>query len=235
MRLTTATKSEPCTPDEPFGKVIFVPNPASLEGPFVDVVERWSERIARRVVPEEADFAAEVGVAYAAGGQARRDLLPRPGVQPGAFGPGAYAADLPVILRGLADAANVLLSVLRSPYLSNALAAGSLLVAFRADHHHEQAAEVGQPASRTAAESEPPPVSERQTLELAFESLRDRLASAGFDQARAGQLGYELLEELLTDTAEAALFVEALAAVPDRGARPQQSASTHTGRHRKGR
>jgi hypothetical protein len=202
----------------------------------VDVVERWSERIAQRVVPEEADFAAEVGVAYAAGGQARRDLLPRPGVQPGAFGPGAYAADLPVILRGLADAASMLLAVLRSPYLSNALAAGSLLVAFRADHHQEQAAAAGRPASRTAAESEPaPPASERQALELAFGSLRDRLASAGFDQVRAGQLSYELLEELLTDTAEAAQFVEALAAVPDRGARPQQSTSTHTGRHRKGR
>jgi hypothetical protein len=91
----------------------------------VDVVQRWSERIAQRVAPEEADFAADVGVAYAAGGQARKDLLPRPGVQPGAFGPGAYAADLPLILRGLADAANMLLAFLRSPYLSNTLAAAS--------------------------------------------------------------------------------------------------------------
>jgi hypothetical protein len=204
----------------------------------VDVVQRWSERIAQRVAPEEADFAAEVGVAYAAGGQARKDLLPRPGVQPGAFGPGAYAADLPLILRGLADAANMLLAFLRSPYLSNTLAAGSLLVAFRADHHYEQATEAGRTAFRAAAESEPqpaPPVSERQALELAFESLRDRLASAGFDQARAGQLAGELLEELLTDTADAALFVDALAAVPDSGARPQHPAATRRGRHRKGR
>jgi hypothetical protein len=201
----------------------------------VDVVERWSERIAQRVAPEEADFAAEVGVAYAAGGQARKDLLPRPGVQPGAFGPGAYAADLPLILRGLADAANMLLALLRSPYLSNTVAAASLLVAFRADHHHEQPAKAGLPASRMAAESEPPPVSERQALESAFESLRDRLAVAGFDQARAGQFAYELLEELLTDTAEAALFVDALAAVPNRGALQQHSAATHTGWHRKRR
>ena len=41
----------------------------------------------------------------------------------------------------MADAANMLLALLRSPYLSNALAAGSLLVAFRADHHPEQATE----------------------------------------------------------------------------------------------
>jgi hypothetical protein len=203
----------------------------------VDVVQRWSERIARRVAPEEVDFAAEVGAAYAAGGQARRDLLPRPSVQPGAFGPGAYAANLPLILRGLADAASMLRALLGSPYLSNALAAGSLLVAFRADHHEEETA-AGRPASRTPGESEhqpAPPASERRALELAYESLHDRLASAGFDQARAGQLAYELLEELLTDTAEAALFVDSLAAVPDSGARPQQSAPARKGRHRKGR
>lgn len=207
---------------------------ASPERPLVDVVERWSERIAQRVAPEEADFAAEVGVAYAAGGQARKDLLPRPSVQPGAFGPGAHAADLPLILRGLADAASMLLALLRSPYLANALAVGSLLVAFRADHHHEQATEADRPAARVAAGSKPP-ASERQALELAFESLRDRLASAGFDQARASRLACELLEELLTDTAEAALFVDALAAVPDRGRRPQHSAATRRGRHREGR
>ena len=203
----------------------------------MDVVQRWSERIAQRAAPEEVDFAAEVGVAYVAGGQARKDLLPRPSVQPGAFGPGTFAADLPLILRGLADAANVLLAFLRSPYLSNALAAGSLLVAFRADHHHGQTAEAGQPGSSPAAGTEPPqapPVSEREALEWAFESLRNRLASAGFDQARAGQLAYELLDELLTDTAGAAQFVTALAAVPDSGARPEQATVTHRGRHRKG-
>jgi hypothetical protein len=203
----------------------------------VDVVQRWSERIAQRAAPDEADFAAEVGAAYAAGGQARQDLLPRPSVQPGAFGPGALAADLPLILRGLADAANVLLALLRSPYLSNALAAGSLLVAFRAGHQHEGPAEAGRPASRITAGPEPPPAppaNERQALESAYESLRDRLASAGFDQARAGHLAYELLAELLTDTAEAAQFVGALAAVPDSGGRPRQSAATHPGRHRKG-
>lgn len=195
----------------------------------MDVVERWSERIAQRTAPDEADFAAEVGVAYAAGGQARKDLRPRPGVQPGAFGPGAFAADLPLILRGLADAANVLVVFLRSPYLSNALAAGSLLVAFRAGYHHQQPAEAG-PEPPPA-----PPASERQALESAYESLSDRLTSAGFDQARAGQLAYELLEELLTDTAEAAQFVAALAAVPDSTARPQHPARADKGRHRRGR
>lgn len=204
----------------------------------MDVVQRWSERIAQRVAPDEADFAAEVGVAYAAGGQARKDLLPRPGTQPGAFGPGAFAADLPLIFRGLADSAHMLVAFLGSPYLSNSLAAGSLLVAFRAEHHDKQATQAGPPASRTAAHPEPrpmPPESERRALESAFESLRDRLESAGFDQARAGQLSYELLEELLTDTADAAQFVDALAAVPDSAAESRHSAAKHAGRRRKGR
>lgn len=206
------------------------------EGPLVDVVQHWSERIAQRVAPEEVDFAAEVGVAYAAGGQTRKDLLPRPSTQPGAFGPGADAAYLPLILQGLADAASALLAFLRSPYLSNALAAASLLVAFRADHHHERATQANRP-DYPAAESapQPRPLSERQALEAAFESLRDRLASAGFNKARADHLAYELLEELLTDTAEAAQFVNALAAVPDSGGRLRQPAAMHGGLHRKRR
>ena len=190
----------------------------------MDVVERWSVRIAERVAPEEADFAAEVGVAYAAGGQARKDLLPRSSTQPGAFGPGANAADLPLILQGLADAASALLAFLRSPYLGNALAAAGLLAGFRANRHHEQVA------------PQATPLSERQALEAAFESLRDRLASAGFNKARADDLACELLEELLTDTAEAAQFVDALGAVPGSGVgRLRQPAAMHGGQHRKRR
>jgi hypothetical protein len=206
----------------------------------VDVVQRWSERIAQRVAPEEADFAADVGVKYAEGGSARKGLLPRPSAQPGAFGPGSSPADLPLILRALADAGNWLLWLLRSPDLSNALAAGSLLVALRADHGHGQASEPERPAARTATRPKsppPPPVSERQAVELALASLRDRLSSAGFPRERAAQLARELLEELLTDAADAAdaaLFVDALTAVPDGGGRLKSSAKRRGKRARRG-
>jgi hypothetical protein len=189
----------------------------------VDIVERWSERIAQRVAPAEIDFAADVGVAYAAGGRARKDLLPRPGMQPGAFGPGIYVLELPLILRALADAGNALLSLLGGPYLSNVLAAGGLFAALRAGHGDRHAPVPEQSAARTATGPEPPPAlpaGERQAAELAFKSLRGRLTAAGFTEKRAGQLAYELLEELLTDAAEAAVFVDALTAVPDDGARP---------------
>jgi hypothetical protein len=192
----------------------------------VDVVQRWSVRIALRAAPAEADFAAEVGVAYAAGGQARKELLPRPSVQPGAFGPGTLAAELPLILRALADAGDWLLALLRGSYLSNALAAASLIAALRAGHGGEAPA-AERPAVPAATATQPPPappVSERQAVERAFASLRASLTTAGFTPERANWLAYVLLEELLADAAEAAVFVEALSAVPDAGARPRPSA-----------
>jgi hypothetical protein len=198
----------------------------------VDVVQRWAQRIAQRVAPDEADFAAEVGAAYAAGGQARKALVPRSRVQPGAFGPGAFAADLPLLLRALADSANALLFLLRSPYLSNALAAGSLIAALRAGRHGDPSAGAPEPVvARVATEPGPqptPPLSEKQAVQLAFESLRGRLTSAGFTRERSGELAFDLLEELMADAADAAAFVDALAAVPD--TTPPASAAQPHGR-----
>jgi hypothetical protein len=199
----------------------------------VDVVQRWSVRIAQRVAPAEVDFAAEVGTAYAAGGQARKHLQPRPSVQPGAFGPGTLAADLPLILRALADAGNALRALLGSSYLANALAAGSLVVTLRAARGGG-----GEGAGKPAAPAEtgpPPPVSERHAVALAFDSLHSRLMEAGIPPGPAGQLACELLEELLTDPADAALFVEALSAVPDGDPRPVPPAGKRGRRVRKDR
>lgn len=191
----------------------------------MDVVQRWSERIARRVVPSEADFAPEVGAAYAAGGQARKNLMPRPNVQPGAFGPGIFAADLPLILQALAHAGKMLLALLRSAYLSNALAAGSLLAALRAAHGRGQELTDGQAAALPEA-PQAVPLNEKRAMEQAFWSLRCDLTFAGFPPERADQIAYELLEELLADAADAALFVDALSAEPDDGGRLEHRAKT---------
>lgn len=199
---------------------------------FVDVVARWSIRIAKRVAPEEVRLAADVGVAYAEGGKARKGLLARPGVQPGAFGPGSYAVDLHLILRALADAHDVVLPLLRGPYVSNLLAALSLYVALRAGHGRGQHAEPDQPPAQAPELS----VSERQALDHALASLRARLLAAGLVEKRANQVAVELLEELLKDAAEAAQFVDALSAVPDGDARPKSSAKTKSKRaQRRGR
>lgn len=203
----------------------------------MEVIEQWCQLIAQRVVPNEADFAAEVGLAYAAGGQARENLLPRAGAQPGAFGPDNLSVELPLILRALADAGSALLGLLRSPYLSNGLAAGGIAVALRAGRADGQSPEPGEPAAEPQSGPGPAPVpaGEMQAVELAFTSLRDRLTAAGFSRQRADELAYQLLEELLADTAQAALFLDALTAVPERGARKELPASRKAARARKGR
>ena len=161
-----------------------------------------------------------MGVAYAEGGKARKKLPARPGVQPGAFGLDTYAVDLHLILRALADARDVLLPLLRGPYVANLLAAAGVYVALRVGGGR------GQPVEPGRAPAQAPELSwnERQALDYALASLRARLLAAGFDEKRADKVAVELLEELLKDAAEAALFVDALSAVPDGDARPKSSA-----------
>jgi hypothetical protein len=182
----------------------------------------WTSRVA----PAEADFAAEVGAAYASGGKARQELWPRASVQPGAFGPGTLGAYLPVFLRAVADAGGALLALLGSSYLSNGLAIGSLMVALRAGRSSRTE---GKPPG--AAGTGPPPVPEGHAVVAAFEALRDRLVSAGFRPDQASQIALELLEELLTDPADATVFVRALSAVPGDTARSASSSERPKGRH----
>lgn len=202
---------------------------------LLDVVECWSARIARRVAPAELDFAPEVGAAYAAGGKARKELFSRSDVQPGAFGPGDFAADLPLILRGLADAGSALLALLRSSYLSNGLAAASLLAALRAGHHQEQVQGTGRETTNGPAPEATPSLAEKQAIEVAFMTLRDRLGSAGFSGIRADELAYELLAELLADHVESARFIDALTAVSDGKGRSGRSVKAFQIRPRKNR
>jgi hypothetical protein len=177
----------------------------------MDVAGEWTERIARRFAPEEAGFAAEIGVAYAAGGSRRRDLFPGDETQPGAFGPGGIVAELPMILHALAQAGPVLLGLLGSGYVGNAVGVAGLLVALRQGHRDKPAGEKdGQ------AIADPPSTSEREALEQSLQVLRGRLTDAGFAPSRANELAHGLLEEMLSDTASAAQFIDAITAAPDK-------------------
>jgi hypothetical protein len=76
----------------------------------------------------------------------------------------------------------------------------------------------------------------RQAVDLAFDSLHDRLVAAGFTQEQANQFTCELLYELLTNAEQAALFVNALSAVPDTGPRlesPTRARGKHARRKRR--
>lgn len=188
----------------------------------MDVAGVWAERIAGRFTPAEASFAAEVGMAYAAGGSRRAELLPSHSVQPGAFGPGGWA-ELPMILQALASIGPALRAFLGSPQVANALAAASLLTALRQRRPAESPQGPSQPAQiqplAEPVDTAPAPAgNERQAVRQAFLALRERLKAAGFDQVRADELAYGLLEELLSDTASAATFLDSLNAVPDDGA-----------------
>jgi hypothetical protein len=134
----------------------------------MDVSGEWAERIARQFTPEEAGLAAEVGTAYAEGGSRRRELFPGDETQPGAFGPGGPIAELPMILRALAQAGPVLLSLLGSSYLGNATGVTSLLVALRQGHRDNPAREKGEQAIAS-----PPPANERQALEQSLKPCAD--------------------------------------------------------------
>lgn len=205
----------------------------------MDIAGQWAERIARRFTPAEADFAAEVGMAYAAGGSRRKDLFPGYDAQPGAFGPGSLASDLPMILNALAQAGTVLRSLLGSAYVANALTAAGLVVALRQGREHRTSGEPGEQAGSPPADGSSPPLtvpsppaSEREAVEQSFAALRGRLTAAGFDQARADELAYGLLEELLSDAASASLFIDALTAVPEESPRKGMLAQRIFGRHK---
>jgi hypothetical protein len=203
----------------------------------MDVAGVWAERIARRFTPAEASFAAEVGMAYAAGGRRRAELLPGHSVQPGAFGPGGWA-ELPVILQALASVGPVLKAFVGSPQVANVLAAASLLTALRQGRPAESPQEPGQPAqvrlpAGPAGAAPAPAGNERRAVRQAFLALRERLKAAGFDQVRADELAYGLLEELLSDTASAAVFLDSLTAVPDgEAARPRKASRRISGRRK---
>lgn len=202
----------------------------------MDVAGVWAERIAQRFTPAEASFAAEVGMAYAAGGSRRAELLPSHSVQPGAFGPGGWA-ELPMILQALASIGPALKAFVGSPQVANALAAASLLTALRQGRPAKAPQEPGQSArvqpSAGPADASPVPAgNEQQAVRQAFLALRERLTAAGFDQVRADELTYGLLEELLSDAASAAMFLDSLTAVQDDGAAPRKANRRIPGRRK---
>jgi hypothetical protein len=157
----------------------------------MDVVAGWAVRIATRVVPDELDFAAEVGQAYAAGGKARSDLFPRPGAEPGGFGVTAMTEELPVILQALADAAGTLRDLLATKELGNVVALVGLVVALR----------------RGKSDVKSP---EAAALDTAQHDLRAGLENSGLPGPRAEEVAYDLLEELLSDPDGAREFLRRL-------------------------
>ncbi|MGI5327702.1 hypothetical protein [Actinomadura nitritigenes] len=208
----------------------------------MDAVADWATRIAERVAPDEADFAAEVGTAYAAGGRARAALFPRPGAEPGGFGPATVLGDLPVILRALGDSAESLRHLLATKELGNVVAIVTLAVAARQGRSAARKAGGGDPSegkpggvpcNGEKVNRENPDIGlssggpaeevasggsgtapEAGALESAHRQLWEQLVNGGMPPARAEMIAYELLLELLSDSGGGEEFLRRLKGEP---------------------
>jgi hypothetical protein len=212
---------------------------------MTEVVAYWARLIAERVAPLEADSAAEVGAAYVAGGDRRRELFERRGGLPGAFGLGGLAGELPHILRALDQSCDALLALLGSSAVGNAIQLATLRIAVRTLHATQEGGHGLEgsrpPGARLGTRNvtgtcggrspglSPAGVAERdagpnarQLVESAFEMVNGGLTAQGVRPEEAAEMARGVLESFLADTAAAAgaaEFVAALAAAPDEARR----------------
>lgn len=179
-----------------------------------DLVVDWSERIARRVAPDEIDSAGEMAAAYARGGRARRDLFRSSATGPGAFGATALAIVWPYVLRALHLMASELIAVLRDPALANATAVAALGLAWRerGSRAGDETARAARPAAPDTASPASPasPAASRavERLEHALTGMERLLADDGIEPHEIRV--EDLLAQLLTDPAAAAEFLQRL-------------------------
>lgn len=186
----------------------------------MEVVGAWSRRLAERLTPHEIDFAAEVGSAYAEGGERRRRLFdPGDGGETGGFAVGAGIGELPVILDALRAVADHLHTFLADGMIGNTLAVYALVQARRGG-------ETASPARTTATggPTSPGPSSPARTspdqgrlLDQAIATLTERLIAYGLSGERAEQQTFRLLETVFdpgNTPEEIQVLLSALLATP---------------------
>ncbi|MDN5749929.1 MAG: hypothetical protein L0H64_15665 [Pseudonocardia sp.] len=164
----------------------------------------WSERLARRVAPDEIDLAPDLAVAYATGGADRRALFDGPRADPGAFGAGA-AMFLPVVFDALAASYTVVKGFLGDPAVGSLLATASLVAAVRSRR-------AGTGAPRTNPPGEDAEVARR--ADAAVEEVRSQLEAKGAPSDLAADAAVSAVGVLAEDPAGAMLFLDDLARPP---------------------
>ncbi|KAB8184459.1 M48 family metalloprotease [Microbispora catharanthi] len=158
----------------------------------VELVGAWSRRLAERLTPHEIDFAAEVGAAYAEGGERRRRLFTTgDGGETGGFASGAGIGELPAILDALRAAADHLHTFLADGMIGNTLAVYALIESRRSGRTPslERTAATGGPSS--PAQMNP---DQGRLLDQVIAVLTERLIAHGLSRERAEQQTYRLLE-----------------------------------------
>lgn len=144
----------------------------------------WPGRLAQRVAPDEADVAEELALAYAAGGDRRKQLFP--GDTTGAF--------LPHLWRALDTAYPMLRALLSDSVVANVVpAARGVFSRRRSDKGR---ARLTGPASRW--------------INTTIDMVRDALLPAGLPSAEAERIALDIVEEMMGDPASAADFLDRL-------------------------
>lgn len=155
----------------------------------------WPERLAQLVAPDEADIASELAAVYAAGGAKRQELFLRPRTDPGSAvtegGP-----FLPYLWQALDETYPVLRAVLSDAVVASVVAISGRVLSNR--RTGQGLAQAATPAARWT--------------DAAVNRLRDGLAPAGLSRADAEKKAVDVVEEMLTDPASAADFLDRLRA-----------------------
>ena len=163
-----------------------------------DLLTLWSTRLAQRVAPEEIDIAADLAVAYAAGGAERRTLFLQPRTDPGSFGTG-LGLFLPHLWQALDTAYTVLRAVLGDPSVANIVAIAGLVLSYRQSRKGNRQASTVRPTGSAA-----------DSIDVAIDQVRSGLERAGLSPEEAEQKAIDTIEELLRDPASAASFLDQL-------------------------
>ncbi|MDQ7858492.1 MAG: hypothetical protein QN174_03180 [Armatimonadota bacterium] len=171
----------------------------------VQIVELWAEKIALEVAPGEAELAAMYAHAFVAGGSRRADLFRRaPGGPPGAFGPAGVPALTPLVLQAVQDYAPGLLVVLSSGYAERAVRVIRDLLGIR-----DSLASKGSKSSSGKAA----PASPLAPVKDFMDTLTRELQAANLSREQSEVIAYRVLRAMLEEPAEAARFVQHVAAV----------------------
>ena len=168
------------------------------------IVDQWAVKLAEAAVPDEIDLAPAVAEAYQQGGESRQSLYIKANSRSvaGAFGASEMLLVLPWIFKGIALAAQRLLSLLGSDELGNTISVVKEAIALRASlEKTAQAFPAVVPVSSTPAAPE---------LKLIIDVMGREMRAAGLTNNQADLISFRVVDALLEDRESGAEFVNCL-------------------------
>jgi hypothetical protein len=160
----------------------------------------WAEHFAREVIPEEAELAAPMAMAYAAGGTARKELFDRRAEGTlGGFGAGGVALVMPWLLQAIHRGSTLLLALLSSKLV------GDLVACVR------NVLELIQSGRSQAATGAIPPASSLYVpLRQVIDVMGNELRASGIEGNQADVITLRAIKSMLENPREAEQLVRGL-------------------------